>query len=149
MKKKSLYYVLNEDLIEEIKNFKKTCKYDKKGKYIQGSGKMNDKLGSMIVKIADGLAKKPNFNGYTWVDDMKSSAILTVIKYLHNFDPKKSKNPFGYVSMICYNAFIQYIQYSKKHSHIKQTLYDNKPTKFFDNMEFYNTQALDYEAIAG
>lgn len=148
MSDKSLYYVLNDDLIKEIKEFKKTCKYNKKGKYIQGSGKMSPKLGEMVFKIADGLSHKPNFNGYTWIEDMKSSAILTTIKYLHNFDPEKSKNPFGYISMICYNAFIQFIQYSKKHSHIKQVLYDNKPSKYFENTEFYNTIALDYETIA-
>ena len=59
-KRKSKYYVLNEDLIPEIEAFKKTCKYDSNGKYIAGSGIMSNELGKMILLIADGVSKKAN-----------------------------------------------------------------------------------------
>ena len=59
------YYVLNEDLISEIIKYKATCRYDPKGKYIKGSGQMSPELGKMVYLIADGISKKPSFNGYT------------------------------------------------------------------------------------
>jgi len=59
-KKESKYYVLNEDLIPEIEAFKKTCKYNDKGKYIQGSGKMSEELGKMIWLIANGMSRRSN-----------------------------------------------------------------------------------------
>jgi len=77
---------------------------------------------------------------------MVSSAILTVCKYIHNFDVETSLNPFAYISTICSNAFLQYIAYSKKHSDIKQFLYARKP-KYIEDNDFYDTQAIDYEAI--
>ena len=119
MARKSKYYVLNKDLIPEIIKFKKTCKYDENEKYIMGSGKISQELGKMIWLIANGMSKKSNFYGYTWREDMVGSAILTVCKYLHNFNLEKSQNPFAYISTITTRAFLQYIAYSKKHGKIK------------------------------
>ena len=77
---------------------------------------------------------------------MRSSAILTVCMYLHNFNLDKSQNPFAYISTICSRAFLQYIAYSKRHGKIKQYLYDRKPLYHEDN-DFYSAQAIDYEEI--
>ena len=63
---KKNYYVLNEDLIPELTNYKKTCRYNSDtGKYIKGSGRMSPELGKMVFLIADGISRKANFNGYT------------------------------------------------------------------------------------
>jgi len=145
-KRTSKYYVLNSDLIPEISKFKKTCKYGENGKYVKCSGLMSEELGKMIWLICDGMSKKSNFYGYTWREDMRSSAILTVCMYLHNFNLEISQNPFAYISQICGRAFLQYIAYSKRHSKIKQYLYDRKPLYHQDH-DFYSTQAIDYEEI--
>jgi len=146
-KRKSKYYVLNEDLIPEIEAFKKTCKYNSNGKYIPGSGIMSNELGKMVWLIANGLSKKGNWYGYTWREDMISSAMLTVIKYLHNFNLEKSNNPFSYISQICNRAFMQYIAWAKKHGKIKKYLWDRKP-KYFEDNDFYTSISFDYETIA-
>lgn len=62
---KKNYYVLNEDLIPEIIKYKTTCRYDSNGRYIKGSGRMSPELGKMVYLIANGISKKPSFNGYT------------------------------------------------------------------------------------
>lgn len=77
---------------------------------------------------------------------MVGSAILTVCKYIHNFNLEKSQNPFAYISTITTRAFLQYIAYSKRHGKIKQYLYDRKPLYHQDH-DFYHTQAIDYETI--
>ena len=87
-------YVENEDLIPLLIEYKKTCRYNN-GKYVKGSGIMSEELGKMVLMIAEGISTLPKFNGYTWRQDMVSSAILTVCKYLHNFDVETSKNPFN------------------------------------------------------
>ena len=77
---------------------------------------------------------------------MVSSAMLTVIKYIHNFNVEKSSNPFAYISTICSRAFLQFIAYSNRHGEIKKYLYDRKP-KYVEDNDFYSTIAIDYEAI--
>lgn len=140
------YYVNNDELIEELRKFKLTCEYNDKGKYVMGSGDISENLGKMIWSIADGLSHKANFRGYTWRRDMVQYGVLLCLKYCHNFDPDNSKNAFSYITMICYRAFIQYIEKEKKHGKMKNKLYDNKPSYWLDQ-DFYSTIGLDYETI--
>lgn len=143
------YYVKNSELLEEIKKYKTTCKYDPvTGKYIKNSAVMHDKLGRMILKIATGLGSKANFAGYTWREDMVAEAILTVIKYLHNFNPEKSNNPFAYITEVCARSFWMYIKTQKKHSHIKQELWDICSGSETEMQLFENKETIDYQALS-
>lgn len=109
-----IVYINNEDLLNEILDFKK-------------NGKMSEELGKMILSIAKNYSTLGNFAGYTWTDDMIGEAVLTCVKYLSNFAPKKYKtpNPFAYITTICKNSFITYIKNQNKHSKIKDDLYHN------------------------
>jgi DNA-directed RNA polymerase specialized sigma24 family protein len=132
MKKKSdvsTHYVTNKELLEEFKKYRET-------------GKISDRLGEMFVKIAENLSNKPNFIGYTWKEEMIGEAVLTCIKYSKNFNPDKSKNPFGYISRFCYNAFVEYIKKQKRHGNTKETLYMNKD--LVDHDQFYSYKSIDY-----
>ena len=117
------YYVKNADLLVQIKAYRETCKYDPVTKKFI-SGKMSDTLGAMILRISRGLASKGNYSGYTWVEDMIAEGNLTVCKYLHNFDPEKSNNPFAYITQICNHSFKNYIKNQKKHSIIKNAMFE-------------------------
>lgn len=79
---------------------------------------------------------------------MKAEGILTVIKYLRNFNPEKSNNPFAYITTIISNSFIGYITKQKKHSQIKKDLFDNKE-KFieFDKSLASDDRAIDYRLM--
>lgn len=137
------FYVKNTELLVEISKYRETCRYSDSGEYIKGSGKASETLGKMIMKIANGLAQKANYAGYTWLDDMKAEAVYTVIKYLKNFDPEKSQNPFSYITQICQNAFISYIAKQKKHSHIKNALFEYREN-LLEEEDIYKTPAVDY-----
>jgi DNA-directed RNA polymerase specialized sigma subunit len=105
------HYCDNDELLEELRKYKQ-------------SSKMSENLGMLILKIARNLSNKGNFAGYTWKDDMIGEAVLTCVKYLHNFDPEKSNNPFAYVTTCCKNAFITYIKAQHKHTIMKDVLYN-------------------------
>jgi len=86
---------------------------------------MPEYVGKCIIQIANNLSKKGNFRGYTYADEMVSDGILTVCKYIHNFDPhavtKSGKaNAFSYITMILYNAFKQRINTEKRQNYNKQ-----------------------------
>ena len=71
-------------------------------------------------------------NGYVYVtgntfrDDMISDGIENCLVYVHNFDPDKSSNPFGYFTQIIFYAFIRRIQREKKHTYIKYKLMEKQ-----------------------
>lgn len=75
-------------------------------------------IGLCIYKIAENTAKRSEFNGYTFVDEMVADAVENCLRYIHNFDPKYP-NPFGYISRIVWNAFITRIKTEKKNTAIK------------------------------
>lgn len=107
-----MHYLKNKELIAELEKCKEI-----------GPKYVSEKLGGMFYLIARNLIKKPNWSGYTWKDDMVQEAVLTCTKYIYNFDPNKSQNPFAYISQICNNSFKHYVDLQKRHSQIKNVCY--------------------------
>lgn len=139
-----MIYIDKKELEQELKWYISSCEFKENGK-IKKRGKISERLGWMILEIVKGLAEKRSWSGYTWKDSMISEGVLMVILYVHNYKPDISNsNAFAYIDLIAQNAFIQYIKKQKKHSYIKQYLFDKK-----DNMdlEIYQTKALDYENL--
>lgn len=132
---KERYYVRNKDLLAEILK----CRED---------DVITEELGRMVLQIATNYSKKGNFASYTWKEDMISEAVLTCLRYMHNFDPKKSDrpNPFAYFTTVIHNAFINYIRKQNKHSDIKDICY--KKAHILDEDNFYFTpKAIDYRDL--
>ena len=103
-------YVNNESLYKSICSWKQQCR--ESGEIV----KQNDQIGTAIMKIANGLSKYYKFSRYTpsWKEEMVSDAIESSVKGLINFDETKYNNPHAYITMMCYNAFIQRIKFEKK-----------------------------------
>ena len=142
---KRKHYITNKDLLVEIRKYKETCRWDKDGKYIHGSGIVHEELAVMIITIAKNFSTKPNFSGYTWKDDMIADAVFTCIKYIHNFRVDEEKaNPFAYITTICYNSFVNFIKKQKKHSKIKDICYNNS---YKITIEEYFDKGINYEVL--
>lgn len=81
--------------------------------------KVPEYIGEVIFKISENMAKRPNFSGYSFIEEMKSDGIENCLMYLHNFNPEKYDNPFSYLSTIQYWAFVRRIQKEQKQQYIK------------------------------
>lgn len=78
-----------------------------------------DDIGIVIMNIANGLARRPNFSGYSFKEEMVADGIENCLHYLHNFDPAISSNPFSYFTQIVFFAFLRRIQFESKQTYIK------------------------------
>jgi hypothetical protein len=123
MKKQRAHYVDNKRLYGEMIHFINSCKAAELQE--EHRPKIPEYIGECIFKIAVKLATKPNFSSYTYKDEMISDGIEVCIRYLHNFDPEKSNNPFAYFTQIIYYAFLQRIQKEKKQAYIKAKSFEN------------------------
>jgi hypothetical protein len=120
VKRTPQHYVDNQKFLKDLTAYRKACiTAKKKGKE---RPRMSEYLGECFLKIATHLSYKPNFVNYTFRDDMISDGIENCLVYVHNFNPEKSKNPFGYFTQIIFYAFIRRIQREKKHTYIKYKL---------------------------
>lgn len=115
--RKPVEYVNKEAMYAALQEYKIACKANP-----DNIPRVPEYIGECIVKIAEGMAKRPNFNRYSWIDDMKGDGIETCLKYVKSFDPEKSKNPFGYFSQVVWYSFISRIQSEKKQSKIKREI---------------------------
>lgn len=113
-------YIKNNDLIEEIKIYKKT-------------NIISDKLHILLYNLSKNIASRPNWRDYTWREDMISDAYLKCLLKLDNFDEKR--NAFSYFTTIIFNFFKDVIKNYKKHTKIIDHLTD----KYISQLELqYN-----------
>jgi len=86
----------------------------------------SDYIGRAIMLIAERMARRPNFSGYSYKQDMVGDAIIDMLGAADKFDPTKSNNPFGYLSRCSWNAFIRRIHKEKRESYIKHNNFINQ-----------------------
>lgn len=106
-------YINNADFLSAIIAYKEKCATS------TTKPKIPEYIGECFLKIAENLAKRPNFYGYSFKDEMILDAIENMLLYCHNFDPQKSKNPFAYFTQISWFAFVRRIAKEKKQQYIK------------------------------
>lgn len=104
-----------------------------------GEQPVPDYVASCFLQIVKRYGSKLNFSGYSYIEDMKSTALEHCVKYANRFDKRKSVNAFAYFTQITHNAFIQFINREKKFA-------DFKFRVVRDNTE--NSHKLDYTSIA-
>jgi hypothetical protein len=81
--------------------------------------KPSDFIGVCVMDICINLAKKYQFSGYHFKDEMIADAIYHCIRYIDSFNIEKSENPFSYFTQAAYYQFIKRIQMEKEQLYIK------------------------------
>lgn len=119
----SNHYVDNKKLYTEMIRY--VAEYNRAKEAGEPLPRANNYIGECIWLIANRLSTNRNFIGYTYRDEMIGDAIENCLRYLHNFDPDKSKNPFAYFTQIMYYAFLRRIEKEKKQSYIKYKSMEN------------------------
>lgn len=88
--------------------------------------KISEYIGECLLKIATNLAKRSNFNRYSYKDEMILDALENAILYLDNFDPTNIKqNPFGYFTKNCWYTFLRRKAKEEKQQYIKYKMTEN------------------------
>jgi hypothetical protein len=119
-KPRTVNYINNKDLLAEMVKF-----IDARNAALSAGEdlpQISRYIGQAIMLIADRLARKGNFSGYSFRDDMIGDGIENCIMYLHNFNPAKSNNPFAYITLIIWRAYVRRIEKEQKHSYIRHKL---------------------------
>ena len=103
-RKRSVHYVNNKEFLEALIDYRQRVAIAEQ----RGDPKpqISNYIGDCFLKIATHLSFKPNFVNYIFKDDMISDGIENCVQYIHNFDPKKSSNPFAYFTQIIHYANI-------------------------------------------
>ena len=144
--KKSEHYVNNKDFLAALEQYAIDVERAKEKELPKPQ--IPRYIGECFLKIANHLSYKPNFVNYMFKDDMICDGIENCVRYVHNFNPEKSKNPFAYFTQIIYYAFLRRIQQEKKQLEIKNKILEK--TNFdevFDANELDSGNYSDYNSI--
>lgn len=90
-------------------------------------------LAENVLKIAEHLARRSNFSGYTFRDDMIGDGVEDCIRALLSgtFKENPRWKAFSYYTMICSRAFVRRIVKEKKHVLVfRKVLANLDPHKF-------------------
>jgi hypothetical protein len=144
--KKSEHYVNNKDFLAALEQYAIDVERAKEKELPKPQ--IPRYIGECFLKIANHLSYKPNFVNYMFKDDMICDGIENCVRYIHNFNPEKSKNPFAYFTQIIYYAFLRRIQQEKKQLEIKNKILEK--TNFdevFDSNDLDASNYSDYNSI--
>ena len=138
--KRSEHYVNNKEFLNALENYFAEIERAK----LEGKPKpvIPRYIGECFLKIANHLSFKPNFVNYMFKDDMICDWIENCVRYIHNFSPEKSKNPFAYFTQIIYYAFLRRISQEKKQLEIKNKILEK--TNFDEVMDANDLDMANY-----
>lgn len=144
--KENAHYIDNKNFLEALKKHRTAVRRAIRLK--TEVPPLSEYIGECFIKIATNMSYRPNFNNYTFLDEMISDGIENCLIYANNFDPKKSTNAFAYFSQIVWYAFVRRIQKEKrqlntKYRYIETLGVDDIIRQAHDEGE-YETPYIDY-----
>lgn len=117
------HYIDDDNLTAILSEWKD--RYDELIASGQPRPQLPEAVGEAIYDMAEAMGKRHNFANYSYLDEMKSDAILHCVKYIHNFNPKKKSekkgkvSAFGYINMIIWRSFTHRIDAEKREQYLK------------------------------
>jgi len=153
IEKKLKQYIDNDKFLVAMKEWKKQIKLAEKSKSIKPP--ISEYIGECFLKIAEHLSYRPNFMNYPFREEMIGDGVENCILYAHNFNPRKSKNPFSYFTQIIYYAFLRRIEKEKKQAYIKYQYMklndeDGELTRWIKEKDFeeYNSDYKKFDILS-
>ena len=118
-KRKTNNYLNNANLLEQIAASKAKWEEAKKGindpdAMPSAAECMTPELVKMLMMLVERYATKTNWRGYTYIEDMKSEALLSLLNGALKFKPEVSQNPFGYLTQIVTHSFLTTLDKEKR-----------------------------------
>jgi hypothetical protein len=92
-------------------------------------------IAQAFVLLCNKMSNRPNFNGYSYKDEMVSEGIIACCNKVTNYDPAVSPNAFGYYSRVAWFAFLAVITKEHKEAYIKAKAFFMAPDELFAHHE--------------
>lgn len=94
------------------------------GHFCRDHGRMTNNLAIMFMKLVDRYGHRGNWRGYTYIEEMKSQALLQLSQVGLQFDESRSEtpNPFAYYTQTITNSFMRILNIEKKNQNIRDDI---------------------------
>lgn len=103
---------------------------------------VSEYLGGCFLRIAQGIAMKHNFRGYSFINEMIGDGVMVCLKYVRSYDPGRrnadtglATSPLSYFSQAIHFAYINRIKVEAKQARIKRALIYSADLDSFDTQD--------------
>ena len=136
-------YIDNKKFLEELVSYRQSVA----DAAANGLDKppISNYIGECFLDLAKNISYSSNFINYTFKEDFCSDGVENCIRYMHNFDPAISSNPFAYFTQIIRFAFLRRIKNEKKQTYIKFKSLEISSSE--DNEEFRDVIRTHYGSL--
>lgn len=129
-------------------NFVEVCRSHWRGPFDTGvfdmnKGQMTHKLAVMFIMLVDRYSRRANWRSYTYLDEMKSHALVQLTQIGLQFDEFKSDNPFAFYTTVLTHCFTRILNLEKKNQNIRDDIL------IMNGASPSNTRINDYEHARG
>lgn len=92
------------------------------GEFCQNHGKITNNLAKMFMRLVERYGQRGNWRNYTYIEEMKSQAILQLCQMGLKFDESRSQNPFSYYTASVSNSFTRVLNLEKRNQTIRDDI---------------------------
>lgn len=92
------------------------------GEFSKDHGQLTNKLARMYLMLCEKYSLRFNWRGYTYVDEMRASAVLQLTYVGLRFNEAKSNNPFAYYTAAINNSFCRVLNTEKRNQNIRDDI---------------------------
>jgi hypothetical protein len=92
------------------------------GNFSKDHGNITKNLAKMYMMICEKYSMKFNWRGYSYVDEMRSGALLQLTYVGLRFNEARSENPFAYYTQAVTNAFCRILNTEKRNQNIRDDI---------------------------
>lgn len=113
--------------IKTTEGLKEVCRSHWVGGFDNGhfkadGGRISNRLAMMFMLLVERYSRRGNWRGYTYVDEMRSQALLQLSQIGLQFDESKSDNPFAFYTTAIRNCFTRVLNLEKKNQNIRDDM---------------------------
>ncbi|MAZ56862.1 hypothetical protein CL653_03655 [bacterium] len=117
--KRKKNYINNADMLDEV--IKSKAKLTDNPDLMPAEC-ITPKLAKMFMLLVERYAQKPNWSGYSYLDELKGEATVNLVNKWHKFNPEKSNTPFAYYSVLVDRSFKGQIKKEKNPQRIRDAI---------------------------
>lgn len=85
-------------------------------------GRISNDLASMFMMLVDRYSRRGNWRSYTYVDEMRSMALLQLSQVGLMFDESKGDNPFAFYTTTMKNCFTRILNIERKSQNFRDDM---------------------------
>jgi hypothetical protein len=92
------------------------------GEFSSEHGKVSRRLAEMWMLLVDRYSRRGNWRGYSYSDEMRSTALLQLSQVGLVFDESKGDNPFAFYTTTIKNCFTRVLNVERKNQNIRDDI---------------------------